>query len=222
VTALIVDSRETNSSIPALLRKAGVEVEQQELATGDYRIGEILIERKTATDLAASILDGRLFGQVEALCMASSRPMILLEGDIRGIRSEMNEAALPGAISALAVFFGMQLMWMPDVPSTVTLLERMWRHTRDGLGYEIPLRIGKPKPAPDGGAAQYLVEGLPGVGPETARKLIGHFGSARGVFQANVAALRQCKGVGPKTADAIALALDLRPTGFRSTKAGAE
>lgn len=52
---LIVDSRETNSGIPALLRSAGVPFVQQELAAGDYQIGDVLLERKSANDLAASI-----------------------------------------------------------------------------------------------------------------------------------------------------------------------
>lgn len=76
----------------------------------------------------------------------------------------------------------------------------------------------KPAVKPDGAMAQYLVEGLPGVGPETARKLVSHFGSARGVFAANPLQLRDCKGIGPKTAESIAAALDLRPTTYRQTK----
>ena len=65
---------------------------------------------------------------------------------------------------------------------------------------------------------QFLVCGLPGVGPEAARKLLMHFGSARTVFAASVMDLKGCKGIGPKTAEAIASALDLKPTSFRSTK----
>lgn len=61
-------------------------------------------------------------------------------------------------------------------------------------------------------------EGLPGVGPETARKLVSHFGSPRAVFAAGAQQLRRCKGIGPKTADSIAAALDLRPTAYRQTK----
>lgn len=215
---LIVDSRETNSGIPALLRRAGVPFLQQELAAGDYRIGDVLLERKSANDLAASILDGRLFPQAEALSNAAARPMLLIEGDIRAIASRMNEDALPGAISALALYWHVNILWAPDAPSTARLLERMWRHTNEGLGYQVPLRVKKPKAGPDGAVAQYLVEGLPGVGPETAQRLVTHFGTARAVFSASHQQLRECQGVGPKTAESIAVALDLRPSGFRNTK----
>ena len=215
---LIVDSRETNSGIPAFLRRAGVPFLQQELSAGDYRIGDVLLERKSANDLAASILDGRLFPQAEALSSAAARPMILVEGDIRAIASRMHEDALPGAISALALYWHVNILWAPDAPSTARLLERMWKHTNEGLGYEVPLRVGKPKANPDGAVAQFLVEGLPGVGPETARRLVSHFGSARAVFSATHQQLRECQGIGPKTAESIARALDLQPTVFRVTK----
>ena len=191
---------------------------QHELAAGDYQIGDVLLERKSANDLAASILDGRLFPQAEALSSAAARPMLLIEGDIRAIASRMHEDALPGAISALALYWHVNILWAPDGPSVARLLERMWRHTNVGLGYEVPLRVRKPAAKADGALAQYLVEGLPGVGPETARRLVQHFGTARAVFRATPQQLRECQGVGPKTAESIAGALDLEPTAFRHTK----
>ena len=215
---LIVDSRETNSGIPALLRRAGVPLVQQELAAGDYQIGDVLLERKSANDLAASILDGRLFPQAEALSNAAARPMLLIEGDIRAIASRMHEDALPGAISALALYWHVNILWAPDPPSIARLLERMWRHTNEGLGYEVPLRVRKPAAKADGAVAQYLIEGLPGVGPETARRLVQHFGTARRVFSATPQQLRECQGIGPKTAESIVGALDLVPSSFRQTK----
>lgn len=220
MAALIVDSRETNSGIPALLRAAGVDFELQEMQVGDYRIGEeIVIERKSArTDLAVSIMEGRLFGQAEALCMVATRPVFLVEGNLVEVRSQIGEEALWGAISALSVFWNMQVLFSHDTRSSATLLATMARHVTKGLGYEVPLRCAKPRVNPDGGSTQYLVEGLPGVGPETARRLITHFGSARAVFAATQEQLRACKGIGPKTADGIAVALDLQPTSFRVTK----
>lgn len=144
--------------------------------------------------------------------------MLLIEGDIRDIASRMHEDALPGAISALALYWHVNILWAPDAPSVVRLSERMWRHTNEGLGYEIPLRTRKPTLKPDGAVAQYLAEGLPGVGAETARRLVQHFRTARRVFSATPQHLRECQGIGPKTADTIAGALDLEPTAFRQTK----
>lgn len=43
-------------------------------------------------------------------------------------------------------------------------------------------------------------------------------GMLRAVFAAGAQQLRECKCIGPKTADSIAAALDLRPTAYRQTK----
>ena len=144
--------------------------------------------------------------------------MLLIEGDIRALASRMHEDALPGAISALALYWHVNILWAPDPPSIARLLERMWRHTNEGLGYEVPLRVRKPAAKADGAVAQYLIEGLPGVGPETARRLVQHFGTARRVFSATPQQLRECQGIGPKTAESIVGALDLVPSSFRQTK----
>lgn len=214
----IVDSRETNSGIPAHLKRAGIPFEMQELSAGDYRVGDFLIERKSVADFAASIMDGRLFEQAEQLVGSGYRPLLLLEGDLSKCPSEMHPDSLTGALSALTVFWNIQLVCTPDIPGSCSLLARLHKHQSEGLGYEIATRVLKPKDQPDGAQAQYLVCGLPGVGPELARKLLGHFGSARAVFMAGETELMACKGVGPKTAKGIVQALTSRPTHFRTTK----
>jgi ERCC4-type nuclease len=218
--SIVVDSRETNSRIPAHLRDLGVDFVMQEMPAGDYRVGAFLIERKSIADLATSILDARLFAQAEAIALAAERPALLIEGNIQDLPNDMHPDSLPGAISALSVFWGLSVFTAPNQMGTARLLARLHHHQVNGLGYEVATRVAKPKDSPDGALAQYLVCGLPGVGPEVARKLIAHFGSARAVFAASAAELVQCKGIGPKTAAAIVASLDQMPTSFRSTKYG--
>lgn len=213
-----VDSRETNSGVMDLLRNLGVEFDVQEMPAGDYAVGDFLIERKSVVDLAASILDGRLFAQAEAMALASERPALLVEGNLLDLPNQFHEDALPGALSALSVFWNLSVFSTPNKMGTARLLARLHKHQVEGLGYEVATRVLKPKDRPDGALSQYLISGLPGVGPEMARKLLMHFGSARAVFAASAQQLQQCKGVGPKTAQAIVASLDQSPTRFRSTK----
>lgn len=70
--------------------------------------------------------------------------MLLIEGDIRAIRSQIQEDALLGAISAIAVFWQVGVLWSPDAPATAKLLATMWRHVNQGLSYEVALRAKKP------------------------------------------------------------------------------
>lgn len=74
-------------------------------------------------------------------------------------------------------------------------------HALEGLGYEVALRGGKPKDRSAG--ASFLLEGLPGIGPAAARKLLSHFGTPSAVMHATREELRACAGIGPKTVDSI-------------------
>lgn len=215
---LMVDSRETRSGMLTLLQTMGVPVATAEMSAGDYSIGPYLIERKTAADMAASILDGRLFEQAEAVCVSAERPMLLIEGDVTRIASQIQSEAMMGAISALTVFWQLQVIQLPDMNTSARFLARLHKHITQGLGYEVSTRTDKPSVHPDGAASQYLVSGLPGVGPELARRLIAHFGNARSVFHASADDLCACKGVGATTARKIVEALDITPKRFRSTK----
>jgi Fanconi anemia group M protein len=74
----------------------------------------------------------------------------------------------------------------------------MARHLQKGLGYEISLRSGKPKSLSL--QRQFLLEGLPGVGPVAAQRILAHFDNPLSVFSATEQELRAVKGVGPKMA----------------------
>lgn len=216
-----VDSRESRSDVPRWLSRLGYTTTTAELAMGDYAIGKkVLVERKAANDLALSIMDGRLFGQAELLASADAKmACVVIEGSLGELYSAIDPEAVAGALSTLTLYYGLPVIPTPSAEHTARLLGRLARHATEGLGYEIALRAGKPKT--DGGRAQYLVEGLPGVGAETARKLILHFGSAAAVFAAGESDLCAVKGIGAKTARGILDALHARPTAFRSTKGAA-
>ncbi len=203
---IVADSRETRSGIATkLARIPGVTVEQAELSSGDFLIGGgFAVERKAATDFIVSIMEGRLFDQMARMAIEHERVVVLVEGDIYDTRSSIAPEALDGAISYISLLSGASLIFSPSLARTPHILHRMALHATHGLGYEIPLRAGKPKgPA----AAQDLLEGLPTVGPKAAQALLAHFGSPRGVFSASREQLLSVKGIGPKSADAILAAL---------------
>jgi len=214
---LFADSREKRSDIAVRLSRLGFSVRTKKLPIGDYSLpGRFIVERKEANDFVTSIMNGHLFHQAELLASHADRPFIVLEGNLDEIYSSIDPESVAGAISALLLFYGISVAPSPSIDATARLIGRMIIHSTQGLGYEIPLRTEKPKS--DGGAALYLVEGLPGVGPGMARKLIQHFGTPAKVFSAGAVELREVKGVGPKTIASILEALNTRPTAFRTTK----
>lgn len=203
---ITVDSRESRSGIPNKLGTIpGVTVDQVELVAGDYLIAPgVAVERKSATDFITSVMEGRLFDQLARILIEHDRAIVLVEGSLYETRSAIGPEAIDGALSYISLLSGASLMVSPSLARTPFLLHRMALHLQHGLGYVVPLRSGKPKgPA----ISQYLLEGLPGVGPSLARALLDHFGTPRAVFSASRESLLQVKGLGPKSADTILNAL---------------
>lgn len=206
---LIVDSRESENTIVKYLRLQGVDLRVQELDSGDYILCEkkrFVVERKEATDFVNSIMDRRLFSQVAKMQADFNRVIVIIEGDVFATRSGIKREALDGALSWLSVIEGVAVHHTKDAQATASMLKVMARHAQEGLGYDVALRANKPKDPL--AVAQYLVEGLPGVGAGTARRLLATFGSAGAVFAASELELRQVPRVGRKAAAKIRESLD--------------
>lgn len=200
---IICDMREERSGIPKTLANLpGVTVESRDLLAGDFAIGSKLgIERKTANDFVASILDGRLMEQAARLTSEYDQALVIIEGDIYSTRSVIKAESLDGALSWLAVLSGIPVLHVPNSVRTAMLIHRIGMHVEHGLGYEVPLRSNKPKDSTL--CARFLVEGLPGVGPVAAQRLLEHFKTPAAVFTASQDELRHVHGIGPKLAQRV-------------------
>ncbi|HYW91623.1 MAG TPA: ERCC4 domain-containing protein [Gammaproteobacteria bacterium] len=80
---VVADDRERPGRLFAELAvRPEVRLRTERLPAGDYRVdASFLVERKTLTDLAASIVSGRLFAQALRLARVDGlRPVLLLEG----------------------------------------------------------------------------------------------------------------------------------------------
>ncbi len=209
MTRLIVDSRESQSGMVELLAAGGADVHVEELECGDYVLADgMAVERKTAEDFVGSIMDRRLFLQIEMLKRTYAKIYILVEGDLFDTESAIAAESVIGALSYITVLEGIPVISTYDTAHTAAMLLTMQRHALEGLGYEVPLRGSKPKSrAPQ---AQYLVEGLPSIGPSVAKKLLAHFGSALAIFNATPEQLMGVRGVGPKTIETIREVLEFK------------
>jgi ERCC4-type nuclease len=203
VLEIVADDREPESVLNALKALPAVEVSVARLELGDYRVGDdLLVERKTLVDFAVSVVDGRFFSQALRLARSEKRSLMILEGrgsDLAstGIRRE----ALQGALISLSLIFGIPVLRSMDEQETARLIlyaESQYRAFaavgRHRCGYRPK---GKRK------RQLYILQGLPGIGPERAARLLDAFGSVEAVLRADVENLVEVKGLGRKTAEAI-------------------
>ncbi len=209
---IIVDDREQAGDVPAALATGGdATVEVARLRVGDYHIERrVLVERKVAADFAASLIDGRLFRQAGALAAERDRAVMLLEGGDRdwqatGVRRE----ALQGALITIGVFYGLALLWSVGPEESARLLVYLGRQTQQFVHGGLP----RPGYRPKGRRARQLffLQGLPGIGPERAARLLERFGSIRAIMTARTEDLVGVGSIGQKTANNIRSILDEAP-----------
>jgi len=200
---LRVDFSERNAALLDLARACGdFDIQMERLAIGDYCIdGGIVVERKTCADFATSLADGRLFPQAAALARSSHRPVVLLEGPQPPQMPDVHPHALKGAMVSLAVMWRLPVIHARDPEDSLRVLRFLAQQlARTGAGI---LRRYDRKPKRLASRKFYMLQGLPGVGPALAHRLLLQFGSVEHVITADRSMLMQVRGIGPKKAQRI-------------------
>ena len=199
---IIVDDRERADGkvLASLVARDDVTVEIARLEVGDYRVERrVAVERKTIADFAASLIDGRLFQQAAALALAPERAVLTLEGREQEWRATgVRREALQGALITIGVFFGVAVLHSDAPEETARLLVYLGRQAQRAAQGGLP----RPGYRPKGKRARqlFLLQGLPGVGPERAARLLERFGSVQAVVAASADDLATVVGIGEKTA----------------------
>jgi Fanconi anemia group M protein len=205
-----VDSRERPSPVPTLLAAfPDITLSFAALPSADYVLSDdVAVERKTASDFVASILDRRLFGQATRMKVLFPRAVLIIEGDLSQVPHSIDMAAIRGALAFLVVREGITVLQLSDAAETAALLRIMARHAQERMSQPVSLR--EPRPQIEELYAAYLVEGLPGIGPRRARMLLSHFGSPAAIMCAAAEELAQVPGIGKKSAQRIWQAMNAR------------
>jgi len=127
------DHREGKSTLPGYLKSLGFAVTLTHLPYGDIRLSErILIERKTARDLLASIKTGRLLDQCRSLQASAARPLLLIEtGGDSGYALHPN--AVLGALAFVTLDLGVPVMMVKDAKEAAHFIAVASKRENDQL-----------------------------------------------------------------------------------------
>jgi Fanconi anemia group M protein len=202
-----IDYREKDSGLIDLLKAMDLYVEIGRLSYGDYIINEaITIERKTARDFLISIIDGRLFRQLANLKKKCPRPLLLIEGDPYATDLAFDPSAIKGALLSVQVIWYVPIILSDSKEATRDIFLMIGGQEESGL--EVAHLRGGYRPKKLKSRQLYLLQGLPGIGPRIAKRLLDHFGSVIKVMNASAAELREVEGIGRLSAQGIRQVLD--------------
>jgi DNA excision repair protein ERCC-4 len=197
---LQVDPSEQHAALLDLVHQCDdFDVRMEHLTVGDYCLDRgIVVERKTHADFAVSLVDGRLFPQAAKLARCPHPPIILIDGPRPARMPDVHPHALKGAIVSLAVMWRLPVVYARDPEDSLRILRCLafqLRSSGDGV-----LKRYDRKPKRLASRKLYMLQGLPGVGPLLAHRLLQEFGSIERVVTAGEEALMRVRGVGRQTA----------------------
>ena len=170
------------------------------LPVSDFIVsGKCAVERKSLKDFANSVKDKRIFKQAEELKQFESGIIVIEGGSLFDIPLHPN--AVMGAISSLILDFKLNVINTSDAGETAALIRALVRREKKERR-EIGLR-GEKKPKDIKRLQEYIIQGLPNVGPVLSKRLLKRFKSVKGVINAGELELIKVDGIGKEKAKLI-------------------
>jgi len=197
---IIVDYREKNCLIPYELIDLGIDVEFKELKIGDYIAGDVIIERKTISDFISSMLNKRIFAQIEDLKQFESKLLIIEGVEEKELYNDNNEGgvnanAIRGFLLSITLKHKIPIIFTKNSEDTAKYLFILLNKKENEMSLNAKKKARNKKEQ-----LQFILEGFPSIGPKTAKKLLKEFGTLQNVINAD---MEQVKKIIGKKADSF-------------------
>ncbi|MFB6189987.1 MAG: DEAD/DEAH box helicase [Candidatus Nanohaloarchaea archaeon] len=201
-SGLVIYADDRENSVAKKLSKMEVTVRKKRLEVGDFLVSDrTAIERKRADDFVDSMLDQRVFKQLEEL-QQFDRPILLIEGEDLYKHRDVHPNAIRGALSSISIEYQVPILWSSDEDETAELLKSLAKREQEENERELAVR-GEKMPKAREEMKEFVVAGLPDVNTKIAERLLEEFGSIEKVFTAGKQELMNVQGIGEKTAGKI-------------------
>jgi ERCC4-type nuclease len=194
ITTIFCDSREPRS-IPEYLTKTFPKTTfvTQCLKEGDYRSDKVLCERKKIGDLYGSIMDKRIWSQVNRMAQFDDMKLVLLiTGNLdeyiksmRRYKKFINEKIIYSCIDDIACRYNFEVMWIEDEKNALNILVG-YMESADAGNNMVPT-----KAHPEALIARYL-----GITIPQYLELRTKYGSLTKIAKITATELSKVKGIG--------------------------
>lgn len=197
---IIADNRERNLDILEGLSGSGILLSFAQLPVGDYVLSDrMCVERKTVHDFESSIINSRLFDQLERLNGTYRKPILLLEGP--DAEFTMKQNVILGAIISVYSDYNVQVIRSRDAIETVSVLARLAEREQEEK--RVPRMLGSKRAFTNSQWQELILGSIPGIGPKLAKSLIRHFKTVKNVVSAEPGELMEVDKIGAKKAERI-------------------
>lgn len=193
------------------------------LAVGDYVYkGKVAFERKKASGDFSNFAD--TIAKCNEMLLTYEYPYLIVEGTLQdaitAVTAEWRKGKLLAPLRAMVASLcvrGMAPIFCGDKENMFDVMSRIADKHFDGKDRTPKKRVGKTRgakvrlPRDEGESRKMttvdyefsLIASLPNIDSGKAKALLGHFGSARKILDADKEQLMTCPGIGPTIADKI-------------------
>ena len=203
---IIVDYRERNSLVASTLVEFGFEIEFRELKVADYLVNNVAIERKTVSDFISSMINHRLVKQLEELQQYENKLLIIEGIDEQELYSDDEEHlegkhikenhglslhpnAIRGFLLSITIKHKIPVILTKNYEDTAKYLSVLARKKEKESSLNVTKKSLNKKER-----LQFILEGFPGIGPKTAKKLLSHFHTIKNIANASAEELTEVIG----------------------------
>ncbi len=183
---IIIDYREKNSLVPAELINQNFEVEFKELKIGDYLVKETIIERKTTTDFVQSMINKRLFKQLEEIKQYPNY-LLIVEGKFKETRIHPN--AIKGFILSINLNYKVPIIFTNSEEETATYISLLAKKQKRTISLN-PIKSS----LSDDQRIKYILQSFPNIGPITTKRLLEQFENLETIFNSSEKELKPFLG----------------------------
>jgi len=184
---IIADYREKNSLVISELSALGAEVQIKNLQVADFLIQNTAVERKTASDFISSMINKRLFRQLEEIKQYPQH-FLLIEGNLQE-QPFTNQNALRGFILSIIQDYKVPIIYSENEKESALFLYLLAKKSKNSDSIRANKKILSKKEQ-----LQYILEGFPGIGPSSAKKLLKKYKSLSALFKAPIADIKNTIG----------------------------
>ena len=196
---VIADYRERNSLVASELISLGIDVEFKELKVADYIVKNTAIERKTVNDFISSMINKRLIRQLEEIQQYENR-LLIIEGTeeqelyndeaYKENKSEgINPNAIRGMILSIILRYKVPIILTKTAEDTAKFISLIAKKQEKESSLN-PKKKARNKKEQQ----QYILEGFPGIGAKTAKKLLKEFKSIKDIINTDEQELKKILG----------------------------
>jgi Fanconi anemia group M protein len=193
---ITVDYRERNSLVASKLVKLGFDVEFKELKVGDYIVQNTVIERKTINDFISSMINKRIMRQIEELKQLDKKLLIIegfeeneLYSESNKEKSGVNPNAIRGFLLSIVLKHKIPLIFTKNHEDSAIFMSVLSKKKEKEISLKPKKRISNKKEQ-----LQFIIEGFPGIGIKTSKKLLEEFGTVQNIVNAPEENLREILG----------------------------